>query len=50
MEMLKVFVVSDRVANGGAGQYVQRSAIDVDDRSGGDADFRPNKRTLHHVF
>ena len=32
------------------GQHVERSGLDVDNRSGGDADFRSNKRTLHHVF
>jgi hypothetical protein len=50
MEVLKVFVVADRVADGGAGQHVERSGLDVNDGRRGDADFRPNKRALHHVF
>ena len=50
MEMLKVFVVAGRVTDGGAGEHIERSGLDVDDGSGRDADFRPNKRTLHHVF
>ncbi|HEY6183448.1 MAG TPA: hypothetical protein VIW67_14460, partial [Terriglobales bacterium] len=49
MQMLKVFVVAHRVADGGAGQHVECSSLDVNDRSGGDADFRVKKRTLHHV-
>jgi hypothetical protein len=43
MEMLKVFVVAGRAADGGAGQHLKCSGLDVDDWSGGDADFRPNK-------
>src|SRR5579864_4634585 len=48
--MLKVLVVADRVADCSAGQYVKRSGLDVNHWRRSDADFRPNKWALHHVF
>jgi hypothetical protein len=50
MEMLKIFVVTDRMADCSAGQHVERSGLDVNDWRRGNADFRPNKWALHHVF